>query len=112
MTDRTSQRVTDPARLRALAHPLRIRLFDLLNDHDELTASEINWLIDPIPDSPFDAMCKIRYNSSTQKARVHPISSKQVRVVFDQAQPAITPGQVLGMYDMTDTYIIGGGWID
>ncbi|MGV9193572.1 helix-turn-helix domain-containing protein [Microbacterium sp. MC2] len=51
MTDRTSQRVTDPARLRALAHPLRIRLFDLLNDHDELTASECAQLVGESPAS-------------------------------------------------------------
>lgn len=39
MPEQSLQRVTDPSRLRALAHPLRVRLFDLLNDH-ELTASE------------------------------------------------------------------------
>jgi DNA-binding transcriptional ArsR family regulator len=35
-----SQRVTDPARLRALAHPLRIQLFDLLTERIEATATE------------------------------------------------------------------------
>jgi tRNA U34 2-thiouridine synthase MnmA/TrmU len=35
-----------------------------------------------------------------------------VRVEFEQPQPAITSGQVLGIYDLSDTYILGGGWID
>lgn len=40
MTDSDYARITDPARLRALAHPLRLRLFDLLTERDELTATE------------------------------------------------------------------------
>jgi DNA-binding transcriptional ArsR family regulator len=34
------QRVTDPARLRALAHPIRIELFDILTERVEATATE------------------------------------------------------------------------
>lgn len=34
------QRVTDPARLRALAHPVRIELFDILTERVEATATE------------------------------------------------------------------------
>jgi len=34
------RRVTDPARLRALAHPLRLELFDLLTERGEATATE------------------------------------------------------------------------
>lgn len=33
-------RITDPARIRALAHPLRLELLDLLRDRGELTATE------------------------------------------------------------------------
>jgi DNA-binding transcriptional ArsR family regulator len=33
-------RVTDPARLRALAHPIRLELFDLLTERGELTATQ------------------------------------------------------------------------
>ncbi len=40
VTDADYSRITDPARLRALAHPLRLRLFDLLTERDELTATE------------------------------------------------------------------------
>ncbi|GAA3914069.1 ArsR/SmtB family transcription factor [Microbacterium invictum] len=51
MAEQVSRQVSDPARLRALAHPLRIRLFDLLNDHDELTASECAELVGQSPAS-------------------------------------------------------------
>lgn len=78
----------------------------------DLTASQVNWIVTPTPTEPFEAMAKIRYTSAVQKALVTPLPEGRVRVVFDEAQPAITPGQVLGIYDMTDTYILGGGWID
>lgn len=78
----------------------------------ELMASDMNWLMDDIPDSPFNALVKIRYNSEAVPGRVIPLEGKRVRVTFDEAQPAITPGQVLGIFDLDDTFIIGGGWID
>jgi tRNA-specific 2-thiouridylase len=64
------------------------------------------------PVEPFEALAKIRYNSKAEPATVYPLPDAQVRVVFHEPQPAITPGQVLGIYDLTDTYILGGGWID
>lgn len=80
---------------------------------DELTASDTNWLIDEPPvDKPFEAMAKIRYNSKVEAAIVTPLSGRRVHVKFREPQPAITPGQVLGIYDSTDTYVLGGGWID
>ncbi|MBY0357826.1 MAG: tRNA 2-thiouridine(34) synthase MnmA [Candidatus Obscuribacterales bacterium] len=79
---------------------------------NELTASAVNWLMPEPPQEPFEAMAKIRYNSPVEKAMVYPLPDNQVRVVFAEPQPAITPGQVLGIYDLTDSYIMGGGWID
>lgn len=78
----------------------------------ELTASQVNWILPEIPTESFEALCKIRYNSPVERATVYPLPNAQVRVVFDEPQPAITSGQVLGIYDMSDTYILGGGWID
>ncbi|MDP3510112.1 MAG: tRNA 2-thiouridine(34) synthase MnmA [Candidatus Melainabacteria bacterium] len=79
---------------------------------NELTASAANWLMETPPVEPFEALAKIRYNSKAEPATVYPLPDAQVRVVFHEPQPAITPGQVLGIYDLTDTYILGGGWID
>lgn len=78
----------------------------------ELTASVANWILETPPVEPFEALAKIRYNSKANPATVYPLSEGRIRVVFHEAQPAITPGQVLGIYDLTDTYILGGGWID
>lgn len=78
----------------------------------DLEASEVNWLTETVPDKPFEALAKIRYNSPVDKAMIYPLENNRVRVEFSNPQPAITPGQVLGIYDLTDTYVLGGGWID
>jgi tRNA-specific 2-thiouridylase len=78
----------------------------------ELTASGLNWLTVEQPSHPFDALVKIRYNSQAVPACVTPLVDGRVRVVFDQPQSAVTPGQVLGIFDLTDTFVVGGGWID
>jgi tRNA-uridine 2-sulfurtransferase len=78
----------------------------------ELTAGAANWLINSTPTEPFDAMAKIRYNSPAQPAKIFPLPDDRVRVVFAEPQPAITPGQVLGIYDLSNTYLLGGAWID
>lgn len=78
----------------------------------DLTASQVNWIMAEPPTETFVAMAKIRYNSAVQKAVVTPLPDNKVQVIFDEPQPAITPGQVLGIYDLSDTYILGGGWID
>lgn len=78
----------------------------------DLEASEVNWLTANDPDEPFEANAKIRYNSKVEKALITPLPDRRVRVEFEEPQPAITPGQVLGIYDSSDTYILGGGWID
>ncbi len=44
-------RITDPERIRALAHPIRLRLLDVLTDRDEATASECAALIGESPAS-------------------------------------------------------------
>ncbi|MBY0549565.1 MAG: tRNA 2-thiouridine(34) synthase MnmA [Candidatus Obscuribacterales bacterium] len=78
----------------------------------DLTASEVNWLTQTAPTEPFEAKAKIRYNSPVETAMIYPLEGNRVRVEFAQPQPAITSGQVLGIYDPTDTYVLGGGWID
>lgn len=79
---------------------------------DELTASQVNWIMSEPPAQAFEALAKIRYNSQAELALVEPLANDRVRVRFQNPQPAITPGQVLGIYDMSDTYVLGGGWID
>jgi tRNA-specific 2-thiouridylase len=79
---------------------------------ESLTASMVNWISGEAPQEPFEALAKIRYNSATFKATIYPLPNNCVKVVFAQAQPAVTSGQVLGIYDLSDNYVLGGGWID
>ncbi|MBU6451255.1 MAG: tRNA 2-thiouridine(34) synthase MnmA [Cyanobacteria bacterium REEB67] len=78
----------------------------------ELTASFANWILESPPVEPFRGLAKIRYNSQAAPALITPLADNKIQVLFDDAQPAITPGQVLGIYDEGDQYILGGGWID
>ncbi len=78
----------------------------------ELTASDANWIVPEAPTEPFEALAKIRYNSKAVPAMVIPLPDRRVQVKFSEPQPAITPGQVLGVFDPSDTFILGGGWID
>lgn len=77
-----------------------------------LEACEMNWLVDVQIDRPFAALAKIRYNSPTVPVTVYPAAEDRCRLVFKTPQSAVTPGQVLGLYEPSDTYLIGGGWID
>jgi tRNA-uridine 2-sulfurtransferase len=78
----------------------------------ELTASQTNWIMAKPPAKPFEAMAKVRYNSKPAAAQITPLPDDRLSVVFKEPQPAIAPGQVLAVYDLTDTYVLGGGWID
>ncbi len=78
----------------------------------ELTASQVNWIVHPEPQQPMDSLVKIRYNSPTVPAKIIPLPDSRVQVIFNEPQPAVTSGQVLGIYDSSDTYVLGGGWID
>jgi tRNA U34 2-thiouridine synthase MnmA/TrmU len=43
---------------------------------------------------------------------VTPLADNRMHVEFEEAQSAITPGQVLAIYDTSDTLLLGGGWIE
>jgi tRNA-specific 2-thiouridylase len=85
---------------------------DLMQKH--LWASQVNWLVEPIPAEPFAATIQIRYNHRGAAGIVTPLPNSDgignVRVDFNEPVPAITPGQAAVFYK--DEYILGGGWID
>jgi tRNA-specific 2-thiouridylase len=74
-----------------------------------LTASGATWLVDS-PTAPIRAHAQIRYSHAAAPALVSPTSQGGVNVRFDEAQPAITPGQAVVFYD--NDRVLGGGWID
>lgn len=77
----------------------------------ELTASNLNWLVDPVTDSDGSFRCaaQIRYNSSSEPATAW-VADGGLRVVFDEPQNGVAPGQAVVCYG--GDRVLGGGWID
>jgi tRNA-specific 2-thiouridylase len=53
---------------------------------------------------------QIRYRHREASATVTPQDNRRVQVRFDEAQPAVAPGQAVVFYDGDE--VLGGGWID
>lgn len=76
----------------------------------ELTACRINLIfLDSIP-SPIKIKAKIRYNQKEQPATAVQIAPDRIKIIFDEPQRAITPGQSVVMYD--GDIVVGGGIIE
>lgn len=75
----------------------------------ELEATDFNWLSISEPSSPIRAAVRTRYHQAERIATVHPLSQNKVRIVFDEPQRAITPGQAVVIYD--GDLVLGGGTI-
>jgi tRNA-specific 2-thiouridylase len=80
---------------------------DLLGQ--ELTAGTTSWCLEP-PDGPLACRAKIRSRSAEVAAMVHPLGDGRVRVVFQEPQRAIAPGQAVVFYAGDE--VLGGGWIE
>lgn len=88
---------------------------------DSLTADLATWHGIPnvlksskIEDIPveFEAMAQVRYRSRAFKSRVKWDKEKKVfQVFFEKPQRAVTPGQLLVLYDLTDQFVCAAGWI-
>jgi tRNA-specific 2-thiouridylase len=74
-----------------------------------LVAERTNFLAD-VGNGPFRADVKIRYLHTAAPATVYPLERGRVRVVFDEPQRAVTPGQAVVFYD--GDVVLGGGWIE
>ena len=75
----------------------------------EADVADFNWIGGTIPQGEFRCKVKIRYRQPEQWATVIPTGEKDVRIVFDETQRAITPGQAAVLYN-GDT-VLGGGTI-
>ena len=77
--------------------------------HNALRAADLNWIPFPALCDPIRVTAKIRHSQNEQSATVFPEENGTVRVVFDQPQRAITPGQAVVFYQ--DDLVVGGGTI-
>src|SRR5262249_10556667 len=80
---------------------------DLLSN--EFTAAGVNWIALDDPQTAVRAEVRVRYRHVAASASITPIENGGVRVVFDEPQRAITPGQATVFY--RDDEVVGGGWI-
>jgi tRNA-specific 2-thiouridylase len=74
-----------------------------------LEASRFNWQ-GPAPDGPTPCLAQIRAQHAAVASTVIPLPNGEARVVFDSPQTAVTPGQVVAVYQ--DDLVLGGGWIE
>lgn len=75
----------------------------------ETEIADVNWIAGETPAAPVRCAVKIRYRAAEKSAVVYP-EGDRARVVFDEPQRAITPGQAAVFYD-GDT-VLGGGTIE
>ena len=76
----------------------------------EMIIRDFHWITGSEPTNEFRCQAKIRYKHKEQPASVLPLGEKRARVVFDEAQRAITAGQSAVLYD--GDIVLGGGIID
>lgn len=75
----------------------------------ELCAKGWNWIGIENPTEPFRCYARVRYRHKEQPATVYPGKNCIVKVIFDEPQRAITPGQTVVLYD--DNLVLGSAEI-
>ncbi len=75
----------------------------------EVLAEDFNWISGEAPKTEIKCKAKIRYRQKEQPATVLPLGDDKVKIIFDDPQRAVTPGQAAVLYD-GDT-VLGGGVI-
>ncbi len=79
-------------------------------DSLEFTAKGVNWVAFDTPEEPVRASVKVRYRHEPAPATIHALADNRARIVFDEPQAAITPGQATVFYNGEEC--VGGGWIE
>jgi tRNA-specific 2-thiouridylase len=74
-----------------------------------LEAERFNWQ-GQTPERPARCLAQIRAQHSAVPATVESLSQGRALVTFDSPQTAVTPGQVVTLYE--EDLVLGGGWIE
>jgi tRNA-specific 2-thiouridylase len=75
----------------------------------EFTAAGVNWIAIEDPSEPVRAEVRVRYRHTAAPATITLLPDARARIVFDEPQRAITPGQATVFYRGNE--VAGGGWI-
>ena len=86
----------------------------IVGEADELEAVEfvakgVNWIAFDEPSEPVRAVVKVRYRHEPASATIYALEDNRAKIIFDEPQRAITPGQATIFYNGEE--VIGGGWI-
>lgn len=76
----------------------------------ECIVQRVNWVSIVPPTAPIRGEVQIRYRSQAVPATIMPLADGRVRVVFEQPQSSVTPGQAAVWYD--GETLLGGGVIE
>jgi tRNA-specific 2-thiouridylase len=76
----------------------------------ECTAGRMNWVSIPQPTTPIKAEVKVRYRSPATPVNIIPLAEDKIKLVFDEPQFGITPGQAAVLYQ--GDLLLGGGIIE
>ena len=76
----------------------------------ECTIQRVNWVSITEPSTPIRAEVQVRYRSHPVPVTVIPLENSRVKLVFDEPQFSITPGQAAVWYD--GDVVLGGGIIE
>jgi len=79
-------------------------------ERDRFTASSVNWVSRDPSATWIPAAAQIRHRHRPAIGRVRACDDGRAEFEFDEAQPAVTPGQAAVFYD--GDIVIAGGWID
>ena len=74
-----------------------------------LIARSMNWLESPV-DTKMEAEVQIRYRAPAIPCLIRANSDDVCEVQFQEAFPAVTPGQAAVFY--SGEQVLGGGWIE
>jgi tRNA-specific 2-thiouridylase len=102
------------------AHPMYVVALDraqnrlVVGEDKELRATScevrnVNWIPYAVPDGPVRASVRIRNRHEPAEAEITAIGATDARVIFQEPQRAITPGQAAVFY--SGERVLGGGWI-
>lgn len=79
-------------------------------DRTTLTASGVNWIARDAPHAPVRVEAQIRHRHRAAAGSARTLPDRRAEMIFDEPQPAISPGQAVVFYE--GDIVVGGGWIE